>query len=89
MKLAEEHLQRLVVAQRELLGEKERRRWWTRAEYAMTVISVGAAAGLALAAALPVIGVAVPVIGFGGWVAGKIAGPNLLNRGLWEGPLFS
>ena len=76
MKLAEEQLQRLVVAQRELLGEKERRRWWTRAEYAMTVISVGAAAGLALAAALPVIGVAVPVIGFVGWVAGKVASPE-------------
>ena len=43
MKLAAEQLQRLVVAERELLGKKERRRWWTRAEYAMTVISVGAA----------------------------------------------
>lgn len=76
MKLAEEQLQRLVVAERELLGKKERRRWWTRAEYAMTVISVGAAAGLALTAALPLVGVAVPVIGFGGWIAGKFASPE-------------
>jgi hypothetical protein len=76
MKLAEEQLRRLVSAEHELLGKKERRRWWTRAEYAMTVISVGAAAGLALTAALPVIGIAVPVIGFGGWIAGKAASPE-------------
>lgn len=76
MKLAEEQLQRLVIAERELLGKQERRRWWTRAEYAMTVISVGATAGLALTAALPVIGIAAPVIGFGGWITGKIARPE-------------
>jgi hypothetical protein len=76
MKLADEQLQRLVIAERELLGKQERRRWWTRAEYAMTVISVGATAGLALTAALPVIGVAAPVIGFVGWIAGKVASPE-------------
>ena len=76
MKLAEEQLQRLVIAERELLGKEERRRWWTRTEYAMTVIGVGATAGLALTAALPVIGVAAPVIGLGGWIAGKIASPK-------------
>ncbi len=76
MKLADEQLQRLVITERELLGKQERRRWWTRAEYAMTVISIGATAGLALTAALPVIGVAAPVIGFGGWIAGKVASPE-------------
>jgi hypothetical protein len=76
VKLAEEQLQGLVAAERQLLGKRERRRWWTRTEYAMTVISVGAAAGLALTAALPVIGVAAPVIGFGGWVAGKLGAPE-------------
>jgi len=76
MKLAEEQLRRLLFAQHELLGKQERRRWWTRAEYAMTVISVGATAGLALTAALPVIGFAAPVIGFGGWVAGRMASPE-------------
>jgi hypothetical protein len=76
LKLAEEQLHGLVTAERELLGQQEQRRWWTRAEYAMTVISVGATAGLALTAALPVLGAAAPVIGFGGWLAGKLAAPE-------------
>jgi hypothetical protein len=76
VKLAEEQLQRLVSAERNLLSRMDRRRWWSRTEYAMTIIGVGAAAGLALTGALPVLGVAAPVIGFGGWIAGKLGAPE-------------
>ena len=76
LKLAEEQLRGLAAAERQLLGKREQRRWWTRTDYAMTVIGVAATAGLALTAVLPVIGVAASVVGFGGWVAGKLAAPE-------------
>jgi hypothetical protein len=76
LKLAEEELQGLAAAERHVLGKREQRRWWKRTEYAMTVISIGATAGLALTAPLPALGVAGPVIGFGGWIAGKLAVPE-------------
>jgi hypothetical protein len=71
LKLMEEKLGRLAAVERELLGKRERRRWWTRAEYALTVIAVGGTAAVALTAALPVVGVGAPIIGFGGWLIGQ------------------
>ncbi len=74
--LAGERLQSLVSAQRELLGADERKRRWSRIEFASTVVSVGLTAGLALAAAMPVVGAAAPLVGFGGWLASKRANPT-------------
>jgi hypothetical protein len=70
-RLAQDKLRNLVTAEHKLLGKWERRRWWTRTEYALTVIGVGAAAGVALASPFAVFGVAAPIVGFGGWIAGK------------------
>lgn len=89
LKLAQERLHDLVAAERRLLAKWERRRWWTRTEYALTVIGVGVTAGVALTAALPVLGAAAPLIGFGGWMAGKRAAPEqLAERPLGGASMF-
>jgi hypothetical protein len=73
MTLADERLHGLVSAQRALLGADERKRRWSRTEFALTVLSVAATAGLALTAPAAAVGVGAPLVGFGGWLAGKRA----------------
>lgn len=89
VELAVERLHGLVASERQLLARWERRRWWTRTEYALTVVGVGATAGLALTGPLAPLGVAAALIGFGGWIAGKYAAPEqIAERPLGGASMF-
>jgi hypothetical protein len=74
--LAHERLRGLAASQQRVLGKREAHRWWTGAEYAMTIIGTAGAVAVGVHEPHVLIGVGAPLISFGGWIAGKVAMPE-------------
>src|SRR5215217_1105614 len=88
LELGEEKLRKLRAKEYEIIKGDERRKRWTVVEYALTVVGVGAAVGIAFANPLVALGVFGPLAGFGGWVAAKRAAPEAPARPLGGASMF-
>ena len=88
LELGEEKLRKLRAKEYEIIKGDERRKRWTVVEYALTVVGVGAAVGIAFANPLVALGVFGPLAGFGGWVAAKRATPEGPARPLGGASMF-
>ena len=88
LELGEEKLRKLRAKEYEIIKGDERRKRWTVVEYALTVVGVGAAVGIAFANPLVALGVFGPLAGFGGWVAAKRAAPEGPARPLGGASMF-
>jgi hypothetical protein len=76
MNVAKEQLNELWQREREVARRGDRARWFSRLEIACVSLGAAGSVGLALAAALPAIGVPVALASFVGWAAARRAKPK-------------
>jgi hypothetical protein len=89
LQLAKEEFDELIQAEHSLIRQHDKKKRWTVTEYAMTVLSVGMSVGLAFVNPYAAFGVAGPIFGFGGWVAGKRSNPNPSETPLTGASMFT